>query len=392
MEATMLDENKISDLKQFVDLCKKDPSVLLKPELEFFKTFIESFGGKIQDGKKQYEKIPSDASTEQNENDDSDDSESEVESESDVKGESKPESESENEVEEDPEKMEEETEELPPLAPEGEVTLEDDKIEEISKLKEEIATLLEEKKYKEVLENYNKILSHGNPSAMLYTKRASVLLKLSRPKACIRDCTEALKLNPDSANAFKIRGQAYRHLLQWENAHADIEQGQKIDYDENLWEMQKLIEEKYKKIYEKKRSKIIKEEEKLKKQKEKELKKRRAAARKATKQNMKRKMESSESSDSSSDDSSPENFSGGFPGGMPNMGGMPGMGSGMPDFNSPQMRELFNNPELIKSMQNLMSNPEMAQQFLNNPQYKEMFESFKGSDFANMMGGKGSKK
>lgn len=54
-------------------------------------------------------------------------------------------------------------------------------------------------------------------SAMLYAKRASILLKQKRVKAAIRDCDEALKHNPDSATAYKFRGRAHRYNLLFGN-------------------------------------------------------------------------------------------------------------------------------------------------------------------------------
>ncbi len=44
----------------------------------------------------------------------------------------------------------------------------------------------------------------GNPSALLYTRRAELLLKLKRPVAAIKDCDAALKLNPDSGKNLRI--------------------------------------------------------------------------------------------------------------------------------------------------------------------------------------------
>ncbi|SCM25500.1 Hsc70-interacting protein, putative [Plasmodium chabaudi chabaudi] len=423
-----MDVEKIEELKKFVATCEEDPSILLKPEFSFFKDFIESFGGKVKKDKMGYEKMKSEDSTEEKTEEEEEEEEEEEDEEE--------EEEEEEEEQDDPEELElikEETEECPPLAPIIEGELSEEQIEEICKLKEEAVNLVGDKKYEEALEKYNKIISFGNPSAMIYTKRASILLNLKRPKACIRDCTEALNLNIDSANAYKIRAKAYRYLGKWEFAHADMEQGQKIDYDENLWDMQKLIQEKYKKIYERRRYKINKEEEKQRLKREKELKKRLAAKKKAEKmykENTKRKNYDSDSSDSSY---SEPDFSGDFPGGMPGgmpgmpgmpggmggmggmpgmpggfpgmpggmggmpggmggmpggMGGMPGGMPGMPDLNSPEMKELFNNPQFFQMMQNMMSNPDLINKYANDPKYKNIFENLKNSDLGGMMGGK----
>ena len=60
------------------------------------------------------------------------------------------------------------------------------------------------------VESYTEALLVGNPTALLYTRRADVLLKQKRYAAAIRDCDEALKLNPDNARAYRIRGTANR--------------------------------------------------------------------------------------------------------------------------------------------------------------------------------------
>lgn len=53
-----------------------------------------------------------------------------------------------------------------------------------------------------------------NPnSALLHAKRAGVLTKLGKPLAAIRDCEKAIKLNPDSAQAYKFRGRANRYKI-----------------------------------------------------------------------------------------------------------------------------------------------------------------------------------
>lgn len=46
-----------------------------------------------------------------------------------------------------------------------------------------------------------------------------------RPNAAILDCDAALKINPDSAKALKMRGKAHRMLGQWEAAKKDLADG-----------------------------------------------------------------------------------------------------------------------------------------------------------------------
>ena len=44
----------------------------------------------------------------------------------------------------------------------------------------------------------------------MFAKRGNCYIKMKRPNACIRDCTRAIELNPDSAAAHKFRGRANR--------------------------------------------------------------------------------------------------------------------------------------------------------------------------------------
>ncbi len=48
-------------------------------------------------------------------------------------------------------------------------------------------------------------------SAVAFAKRGACFLKLQKPNACIRDCSRAIELNPDSAPAYKARGRAHRY-------------------------------------------------------------------------------------------------------------------------------------------------------------------------------------
>merc|ERR1719446_38873 len=118
----------------------------------------------------------------------------------------------------------------------------------------------------------------GNPSALLYVRRAEALLKLKRPIASIRDCTLALQLNPDSGKAYKVRGKAHRRLGEWSKAHADLAMGQQIDFDDSTEEVQKYVDERYNKIAEVERANQRKREHNERERKLYEAKQRKAAA------------------------------------------------------------------------------------------------------------------
>merc|ERR1719379_1442519 len=155
----------------------------------------------------------------------------------------------------------------------------------------------------------------GNASAMMYAKRADLLLKQKRPCASIADCDAAIEINPDSAKAYRIRGKAYRKIGAWEKAHKDLSLAQKLDFDDGTEDVFKFVDARYKKIAEKQNKQRLKDEAKAKKRREEELKnleatrkQRREQAQKEYEEYDRKKRE--------------EDGMGGFPGGYP--GGMPG--------------------------------------------------------------------
>merc|ERR1712086_648752 len=96
------------------------------------------------------------------------------------------------------------------------------------------------------LEKYSEAIRIGNASALMYAKRADLLLKLKRPRACINDSNAALKLNPDSGKAYKTRGRAYRKLCKWEESFMDLTTGQKIDYADDTADIVDVVSKKFK--------------------------------------------------------------------------------------------------------------------------------------------------
>ena len=69
-------------------------------------------------------------------------------------------------------------------------------------------------------------------------------MKLKKPNAAIRDCDEAVRINPDSAQGYKWRGRAHQLLGNWEKAVKDLQTSCKIDFDEDTNEWIKEIKSK----------------------------------------------------------------------------------------------------------------------------------------------------
>lgn len=154
------------------------------------------------------------------------------------------------ETEYDPERLEEEIEPLPPAPCEG-AEDEDEELSEaqegqVARRKEEAAKASEAGDWARAVSAYTEVVlaGAGGVSALLLAKRAEALLHLRRPCAAIQDCGVALRLNPDMGKAFRVRGLAHRRLGHWREAHNDLSQSQKLDYDDGTVALQRLVAQK----------------------------------------------------------------------------------------------------------------------------------------------------
>merc|ERR1712129_79948 len=102
---------------------------------------------------------------------------------------------------------------------------------------------MEDGDMQKALDEFTKAIKIGNATAMMFAKRADMLLKMKKPCACIADCDAALEVNPDSAKAYRIRGKAHRKLGHWEEAHKDLATAQSLDYDDDIVDVQKFVQE-----------------------------------------------------------------------------------------------------------------------------------------------------
>eukprot|EP00747_Dinoflagellata_sp_TGD_P079765 gnl/TRDRNA2_/TRDRNA2_160631_c0_seq2.p1 gnl/TRDRNA2_/TRDRNA2_160631_c0~~gnl/TRDRNA2_/TRDRNA2_160631_c0_seq2.p1 ORF type:complete len:345 (+),score=91.85 gnl/TRDRNA2_/TRDRNA2_160631_c0_seq2:56-1090(+) len=133
----------------------------------------------------------------------------------------------------------------PPVGEEG---ISPQALEAQAQLKQAAADALEDGLPNVALEKLTAAIQLGCTSALLYCRRARLLLQLDRPRAAANDCTAALSLNPDSGTAFKLRGQSNAKIGLWEEAHSDLAAGLRLDYDETLEELARSVSAKAKEI------------------------------------------------------------------------------------------------------------------------------------------------
>jgi len=126
--------------------------------------------------------------------------------------------------------------------------LDDAELDKQGELKQQSAEALEDGDLGKAVEKLTEAMLLGGVSAMMVAKRAELLLKQKRYKAAIADATLALKLNPDSAKAFRARGKARRVLGEYEGSSADLSQAQKIDYDDGVADMHQYVQKRVAKI------------------------------------------------------------------------------------------------------------------------------------------------
>ncbi|XP_016563195.2 TPR repeat-containing thioredoxin TDX isoform X2 [Capsicum annuum] len=275
----MMDDDKLEDLKHFVHLCKNDPSILLKPSLSFFRNFLESLGARIP------------PSPEKGEEEHLDELDEDI-IESDVELDDTDTVEPDNDP---PQQMGDSS---------SEVTDENRDAAQISKAK--ALDAISEGKLNEAINYLTEAILLNPSSAILYATRANVFVKLKKPNAAIRDADAALKVNPDSAKGYKVRGMARAMLGLWKEAASDLRLASMIDFDEEIAETLKKVEPNAHKIEEHCRKyRRLREEKRLRKIEH--DRKRRQAEAKAAYEKSKKKEQQSEHEASDPDSASDSN-------------------------------------------------------------------------------------
>uniref|UniRef100_A0A7S4Q8V0 Ubiquitin-like domain-containing protein n=1 Tax=Alexandrium monilatum TaxID=311494 RepID=A0A7S4Q8V0_9DINO len=143
-----------------------------------------------------------------------------------------------------------EEEAAPPLPSDDIIAkeLSDADMDKQGELKQAAQEALEDGDTAKAVAKLSEAMELGGVSAMMVAKRAELLLKQKRYRAAAEDATLALKLNPDSAKAYRARGKARRFLGEYEGSAADFSQAQKIDYDDGVADMHQYVQKRWAKI------------------------------------------------------------------------------------------------------------------------------------------------
>lgn len=376
-----MDPAKLNQLKQFVDMCKSNPSVLADPSLAFFRDYLESLGAEVPPSANKPGESKSKSHVVEESDEDMEETEAghvEVEEE-----------EEEDEIIESDIELEGETvepdNEPPQKMGDPSVEVTDDNREASQAAKAQAIAALSEGNLEEAIEHLTQAITLNPTSAIMYGTRATVYIKMKKPNAAIRDANAALEINPDSAKGYKARGMAGAMLGQWEEAAKDLHLASKLDYDEEINAVLKKVEPNAHRIEEHRRKydRLRKEREERKIQRERERRRAEAQAayEKAKKQEQSSSRRPSGGMPGGFPGGMPGGMPGGFPGGMPGgfPGGMPGgfpggMPGGMPgnvDFsnilNDPDLMAAFKDPEVMAALQDVMKDPANLAKHQANP-------------------------
>ncbi|XP_025088846.1 hsc70-interacting protein-like isoform X1 [Pomacea canaliculata] len=342
-----MDSSQLSLLRKFVEMCKADSNILHVADLAFYREYLESLGARIP---------PHRATDPVNE-------EAKSSKPTQKPPEPEPEEEEEEEIESDVELdntgvITDEDEDMPEYADiNTEVT--DDMIDQASDKRNAAMDAAGEGHFEDAIQLYTEAIKLNPMSALLYAKRASVYLKMNKPKKAIHDSTKAIELNPDSAQGYKWRGKAQKMLGNWEDAYHDLTLAGKLDFDDDINEALHAVTPNAKKLMEHKRKyERIREE--------KELKKRKERIRKAREEYEKQKEEQSHHE-------GPTGGFPGFPGAFPgSTGGMPGMPDMASLLQDPELLAAFQDPEVSAAFQDVAANPANISKYQNNPRVQSV--------------------
>jgi suppressor of tumorigenicity protein 13 len=330
-----LPNSAIEQLKGFILLCRTKPEILHKPELKFFRDFLETFGARIPmppageakeaPSKEDTSKPTEDTNMETDDGGEASSEESDVELDMDGV--------LENPDAEEPHEMGD--------AEKKEMT--DEEMEQFDEARSSAMGTFSEGEWEKAVDLFTSAIKLNPNSAAMFAKRGTCFLKMNKPRACVRDCTRAIELNPDNASAYKYRGRCQRLLGNFAEAAKDLRTACKIDFDEQADEWLREVTPNAKKLEEHERKKDRKQAAKEIAEKKERIKKAQEARAAAA------------ATRAAEDDDDDE---GGLPGGMGGLGGI---------LNDPELMAALADPEVAKAFQDITSNPANIMKYQGNP-------------------------
>ncbi|CAI0413759.1 unnamed protein product [Linum tenue] len=386
-----MDAVKLKELKNFVELCKSNPSVLTDPTLAFFRDYLESLGAKLPPAAYSGSVSPKKSHVDE-------ESDEEIPEKESPSVEEPEEEEEEDEIIESDVELEGETVEPdndpPQKMGDSSVEVTEESRDASQEAKAKAMEAISEGKLEEAVEHLTEAILLNPLSAIMYGTRATVYIKMKKPNAAIRDANAALEINADSAKGYKARGMARSLLGQWEEAAKDLHVASKLDYDEEISAVLKKVEPNAHKLEEHRRKYDRLRKEREDRKAEKDRQRRRAKAQAEYEKAKKQEQSSSSGRSGGMPGGFPGGMPGGFPGGMPGFpgaggmpggfpgagaggmpggfpGGMPGGAPGNVDFskilNDPDMMAAFSDPEIMAALQDVMKNPANLAKHQSNP-------------------------
>lgn len=330
---------QLLQLKEFIKMMKMKPEMVHHPDLDFFKSYLESMGATLP------------AKSEKSETPKPETKKEETPVEEDV-----PEEESEeSDVELDLSGVIEPDTDDPQAMGDPSKELSEDDFNKFDEKKSEAMGEFSNGEFEKAAQLFTEAILINATSAMPFVKRGTCYLKLKKPNACIRDCDRAIEINPDNAAAHKYRGRAYRLLGNFLEAAKDLRLACKIDFDEQADEWLREVTPNAQKIEQHERKKQMKKEEKELKEKKERIQKAKEAREKAAQEEAAR-AEAGE----------------GLPGGLGDL------------FSDPELMEALNDPEIAKAFGEITSNPANLMKYQNNPKVMKVV-----TKMAQKMGGGG---
>lgn len=295
-----MDASRVGELRRFVEACRKDPALLADSSLAFFRDYLTSLGADLPAAASaaasaaKVSKIEEDGlemrdPTLEPDELDEDVVESDLELEGDV-------------VQLDhgdtPQKM-------------GDTSVEvtEESRDASRKAKCMAMEAMSVGNLEEAADHLTNAILLNPISAIVYSIRASVFIKMKKPAAAICDANAALEINCNYAKAYKARGMANAMLGKWEEAARDLYAASNIDYDDEISAVLKKVEPNVYKIVEHRRKYDRLRKERKEKKAEHDRLCRRAEAQAA--------YEKAKRNDQSSSGYSDVASYMGFPGGMP---------------------------------------------------------------------------